>query len=65
LVIGLFISAFKGLLQVLSSGEETGWGLLPKIDLLKNKIAFLIEKRGEYTSRNLEVFKNEISSLEK
>jgi gas vesicle protein len=65
LVIGLFVGAVAALLLAPSSGEETREGLLKKIDLLKEKIADLIEKGGEYTSEKVDILKNKITSLER
>ncbi|MDG2281425.1 MAG: YtxH domain-containing protein [Flavicella sp.] len=65
LVVGLFVGAAAALLLAPSSGEETREDLLKKIDLLKDKIADLIEKGEEYTSEKVEILKNKISSLEK
>tara|TARA_B100000809_G_scaffold49621_1_gene44594 strand:+ start:19086 stop:19346 length:261 start_codon:yes stop_codon:yes gene_type:complete len=65
LVIGLFVGAIAALLLAPSSGEETREDLLKKIALLKDKVADLIEKGGEYTSEKVDVLKNKISALEK
>lgn len=64
LVIGLFIGAAAGILLAPSKGDETREDLLKKIDLLKRKIAELIEKGGEYTTEKVDVLKSKISDLE-
>lgn len=64
LVIGLFVGAAAGILLAPSKGDETREDLLKKIDLLKSKIAELIEKGGEYTAEKVDVLKDKISSLE-
>jgi len=65
LIIGLFVGTVAGVLLAPSTGEESREDLLKKINLLKERVADLIEKGGEYTSEKVELLKDKIASLEK
>ena len=65
LVIGLFVGAVAGVVLAPSIGEESRDDLLKRINLLKDKIAEIIEKGGEYTSEKVAILKEKIDSIEK